>query len=378
MTSYPSSCVSAEPMRVFVCGDVMIGRGIDQILPNPCDPRLFELFVSTATDYVRFAEAKNGPIRAPVDLSYVWGKALSEFRLRSPDVKIINLETSITRRGWPEPKSINYRVSPENAETLRVAGIDCCCLANNHVLDWGRQGLEDTIARLGELGIAAAGAGATEVAAARNSVVSVPGKGRVLVTACAMQTSGVPAHWKAGPHAPGVRLLDEESTEAADQLARSIEASRQPGDVAVVSVHWGPNWGYDVPDSHRRFASHLIDSGVNVVFGHSSHHPKAIEIYRNRPIFYGCGDFLNDYEGINGYEAYRGELALMYFLDIAQSNGDLLALTAVPLRMRCFRLEQAAPDEVEWLGKVLRQQFARFGSRLMPRNGEFRISWGDS
>ena len=131
-------------MRIFLCGDVMTGRGIDQVLPHPCDPRLHERNMESATGYVRLAEQANGPIPTPVDFPYIWGAALDEFRCARPDARIINLETSITHSDSYIPKGINYRMSPENAGCLAAAGVDCCVLGNNHVLDWGHAGLLDT------------------------------------------------------------------------------------------------------------------------------------------------------------------------------------------------------------------------------------------
>ena len=131
--------------RLFLCGDVMTGRGIDQVLPHPCDPALYEDYVESAMDYVQLAEAANGAIPRSVDPAYIWGVALDEFARMRPNARIINLETSITRSEDHAPKGINYRMSPANADCLRAAGIDCCVLANNHVLDWGRRGLLDTL-----------------------------------------------------------------------------------------------------------------------------------------------------------------------------------------------------------------------------------------
>ena len=130
-----------KPIRLFLCGDVMTGRGVDQILPYPCDPRLHEPYMDSAIDYVRLAEQAVGPIPRAVDFSYVWGAALEELSHARPDARIINLETSVTRSDAWLDKGINYRMSPENAACLRAAGVDCCVLANNHVLDWGRAGL---------------------------------------------------------------------------------------------------------------------------------------------------------------------------------------------------------------------------------------------
>ena len=130
---------------IFLCGDVMTGRGIDQVLPHPVNPALYEPYVHDARDYVQLAEAANGPILRPVDFAYIWGDALEELQRAGTDVRIINLETSITcnEKPWPE-KGINYRMNPKNVGCITAACIDCCCLANNHVLDWEYQGLAET------------------------------------------------------------------------------------------------------------------------------------------------------------------------------------------------------------------------------------------
>ena len=135
-------------ITLFLCGDVMTGRGVDQILPYPCNAQLYESFVTSAQDYVELAERANGPISRPVRFDYVWGEALAALSEWRPDLRIINLETAITAHSEPYPKGINYRMSPANLPCLTAAGIDCCTLANNHVLDWGRQGLADTLESL--------------------------------------------------------------------------------------------------------------------------------------------------------------------------------------------------------------------------------------
>jgi poly-gamma-glutamate capsule biosynthesis protein CapA/YwtB (metallophosphatase superfamily) len=104
-------------MRLFLCGDVMSGRGVDQILPHPCEPCLHERYVGSALDYVRLAEQANGAISRPVEFSYIWGAAGEELDRVHPDARIINLETSITRSDEYVHKGINYRMSPENQST---------------------------------------------------------------------------------------------------------------------------------------------------------------------------------------------------------------------------------------------------------------------
>jgi hypothetical protein len=91
----------------------------------------------------------------------------------------------------------------------------------------------------------------------------------------------------------------------------------------VASIHWGSNWGYEISPEQRDFAHRLVESEtVDIVHGHSSHHPRGIEVHRRRPILYGCGDFVNDYEGIRGQEEFRSDLVLGYFLSLEPGSGD--------------------------------------------------------
>jgi poly-gamma-glutamate synthesis protein (capsule biosynthesis protein) len=364
-------------IRPFLCGDVMIGRGIDQILAHPCDPALHEDFSHSAIDYVQLAEAANGPIPRNVDPSYVWGSALDELVRMRPDGRIINLETSITRSDDYLPKGINYRASPENAKCLSAAAIDCCVLANNHILDWGRAGLSETLTTLADLRIKSTGVGRNLDEAASPAVLDIPRKGRVLVFSLASPTSGIPRDWAATDDAAGVNVLSDLSRSSAADIAKGIMRLRKAGDVVVVSIHWGSNWGYDVPSAQREFAHALIDEGgVAIVHGHSSHHAKGIEVYRHRLILYGCGDFLNDYEGIQGHEDYRGDLALMYFADVDTASSDLVSLEIVPLQVRRFQLTRASPRDVVWLQRLLDGESRRFATQVnLNANEQLVVSW---
>jgi len=348
----------------FLCGDVMTGRGIDQVLPHPSDPRIYEPFARSALAYVGLAESASGPIPRPVDFSYIWGDALEEIDARAPDFRLVNLETSVTTANDPAPKGINYRMHPANIPCLQVARIDCCALANNHVLDWGSAGLLETLDALSRAGIATAGAGATRAAASRPAALSRPGgPGRALVFSFGCPDSGIPEEWAATETRPGVNLLPAASSASAAAVASLIRAAAAPGDRVIVSMHWGPNWGYAVEPSHRDFAHRLIDAGlVDIVWGHSSHHFRGIEVYRGRLIIYGCGDFINDYEGISGHEAYRPELAVAYFASIDDSSGVLSGLEMAVFRSRRFRLERAGSQESEWVRQVLAREGRKLGT----------------
>src|SRR6266566_4697170 len=86
---------AAETVRLFLCGDVMTGRGIDQALPHPVDPALHEPYIRDARNYVDLAESAHGPIPRPVELSYIWGEALQELERAAVDLRIVNLETAM-------------------------------------------------------------------------------------------------------------------------------------------------------------------------------------------------------------------------------------------------------------------------------------------
>ena len=361
----PSKPDAHQIIRVFLCGDVMTGRGIDQILPHPCNPELHEDWVQSAGGYLRLAEQAHGRIPANVAPSYIWGAALDQLDRVHPDARVINLETSITRSDAYIPKGINYRMSPENAECLLTAGIDCCVLGNNHVLDWDRSGLLETLATLERLRIKSAGAGRNLVEASAPAVVEIEGKGRVIVFSFASVTSGVPRNWAATPKASGVNLLPDFTDETVKTVADQVARVQQPGNLIIASIHWGPNWGYEISEEHRSFAHALIDQAhVSVVHGHSSHHPKAIEIYKNQLVLYGCGDFLNDYEGIHGYEEFRSDLTMMYFAGFNSLTGHLIDLELVPLQMRRFQLVPASDADILWLQRTLDRESRRFGAQI--------------
>jgi poly-gamma-glutamate synthesis protein (capsule biosynthesis protein) len=341
----------------------MTGRGIDQVLSHSVDPRLHEPVVKSALDYVALAESRNGPIPRPVDFSYVWSDALEVLKRIAPEVRIINLETAVTMSGEPWPgKSIHYRMHPKNVPCLTRIGFQCCALANNHVLDWGRTGLAETLATLRAANLETTGAGHDLEEAAAPAVVPANGRGRVLVFAFGHESSGIPHAWAADENRAGVNLLEDFSERSIGPIAERVRAVKQPGDVVVASIHWGGNWGYGVPDEQRRFAHRLVDrAGVDVVHGHSSHHPKGIEVHENRPILYGCGEFINDYEGIEGYEEFRNDLSLMYFPRLDRASGRLLSLEMVPMQIRRFRLRRASTADARWLAETLDHESARFG-----------------
>ena len=249
-----------QTITLFLCGDVMTGRGIDQVLPYPGNPQIYEPYMTSAKGYVRLAEEVNGPIPKPVDFAYIWGDALEELRRTNPDVRIINLETAVTTSPefWPG-KGINYRMQPRNIPCITAAKIDCCVLANNHVLDWGYAGLTETLTTLTGANLKAAGAGRNLSEAEAPAIIEVAGKGRVLVFGFGDESSGIPWLWGARSDRPGVNLLPDLSEDTVRRIAKRISGLKQKGDCVVASIHWGGNWGYKVLSAQREFAHRLID-----------------------------------------------------------------------------------------------------------------------
>lgn len=363
-------------VTLALSGDVMLGRGVDQILPHPGDPRLEEGYVADARTYVDLAEAANGPIPLPVEVTWPWGDALRALDEAAHAVRIINLETAVTRCDAFTPgKTVHYRMHPDNLSCLAAARPDVCALANNHTLDFGRAGLAETLDALKGVGLRWTGAGRNAAEARRPAAVPVAGGGRVLVFSFGMTCSGIPPGWAATGDRSGLDLVPELTAAAAAEVATRARIARRPGDIVVASIHWGSNWGYEVERDHRRFAHGLIDAGVDVVHGHSSHHPRPIEVYRGKVVFYGCGDLVNDYEGIRGYGEFRDDLRLLYFVTVNATTALLTGLRIVPLRAERMRLRYAATEDAAWLRGVLNRICSGLGARFdLDNRGDLHLS----
>ncbi|MFW5688520.1 MAG: CapA family protein [Spirochaetota bacterium] len=390
-------------LRLVLAGDVMLARGIDQIERSSVDPELREPAVRDARDYVRLAERSCGTIPRDVAPEYVWGDALETIREFRPHAIVLNLENAFTTsNGFDPAKRIHYRSHPDNANILstlesQTGAPVICALANNHVLDLGRAGLQETLATLERAGLAHTGAGAdgqeAETAAVvgraprktaqerdepgaqgSSSTAGEPGAAGststqgdhagahagVAVIACCTSDAGIPPDWAAGAQ-PGVFLLHDLGEGSVQRLGELARPHREAGRAVVVSIHWGGNWGYDVGMEQRTFAERLAASGVaDVVHGHSSHHPRPFALHRGVPIFYGCGDLMNDYEGIGGHERFRPDLAALWLVTLDDDTG-LSELRIVPFRRDRFALRRADAEANAWLADELGRENRRVG-----------------
>jgi poly-gamma-glutamate synthesis protein (capsule biosynthesis protein) len=252
--------------------------------------------------------------------------------------------------------------------------VDCCALANNHVLDYGGPGLIETLETLEAAGIRTAGAGRNLVQARAPAVMDVRAKGRVVVFACGTESSGIPPSWAARADRPGVDLLEDLSDRTIDRIGEMVRSVKRARDVVIVSIHWGGNWGFGVPEAHVRFGHGLIGVGVDLVHGHSSHHVRPIEVHAGKLILYGCGDFLNDYEGIAGNEEFRSDLTLMYFPTVEPATGQLVDLRMVPMQTRHFRANRASREDATWLRNAMNREGGGGCARVELDGDDLRLA----
>jgi poly-gamma-glutamate capsule biosynthesis protein CapA/YwtB (metallophosphatase superfamily) len=221
---------------------------------------------------------------------YPWGDALP--LLRRADALVGNLEFVLADDGRPWPgKTFHFRADRRAVASLEAAGFALVSVANNHVLDFGTDAALESLATLAQCGIRFAGAGANAEAARRPAIIRRDG----LTIAMLAITDNEP-DWEAGLDSPGVHHVPVDVGDPrAAALLSAVAREREAVDLLIVSAHWGGNWGVDVPRRHRTFAHALIDAGADVVFGHSPHIVRGVEVYRDRPILYGAGDFVDDY-----------------------------------------------------------------------------------
>jgi poly-gamma-glutamate capsule biosynthesis protein CapA/YwtB (metallophosphatase superfamily) len=239
-------------------------------------------------------------------------------RLRSADLAVVNLELPLTTSSAPAEKAVNLRADPELAPSLAQAGIGAATVANNHALDYGAEGLLETLAALEGAGVAAVGGGSDLEEALRPALFDLRGTSvAVFGLACAL-----PPGFAAGKGRPGIApvrirsrfyldntALDEQpgmspwvETEAVDEDVRlvceRIAEAKDEADLVMVQIHWGVPNGWcaafqgPLADYQRPLAHALVDAGAGLIVGHHPHVVHGVEVYREGMIAYSLGNFL--------------------------------------------------------------------------------------
>ncbi len=211
--------------------------------------------------------------------------------LNQADIAVGNLECAIASGGEPFPgKYYTFRAYPTLAQGLGRSGLNVMSLANNHVLDFGVAGFEETMRHLEEQGIAHLGAGANLEEAARPLIREINGIRIALVAF----VSYAPPGFIAADGAPGVNYLSD-----LERMVQQVAEAREQADAVVVILHGGTEYSKTSNEGQRAAARTAIDAGADLVVGHHPHVLQETEIYRGRLIVYSLGDFVFDIDNLD-------------------------------------------------------------------------------
>ncbi len=300
-------------MKILFVGDVMIGRLVNEILK----------------------------IKNP---EYVWGNTLPIFQ--QADLRICNLECVISDKGEPwsiTPKVFHFRSDAKNIEVLKVANINIVSLANNHTLDYGYEAMFEMLNILKDNKIYYAGAGKNLEEASQPVILEVKNKKIGFIAF----TDNEPA-WSAEKNKPGIFYVElTEKGKNVDYLKNLIKETKKLVDYLIVSAHWGPNWGYKPLKEHIIFAHKFIEIGADLIFGHSPHIFRGIEVYKEKFILYSVGDFIDDY-AVDEIERNDESFIFVYTQTTADETQTSTAIFELyPVIIKDFRVNLAEDEDRE-------------------------------
>jgi len=292
--------------------------------------------------------------RVPAD--YPWGDTKALFL--EADWRACNLECVISDRGEPwgmTPKAFHFRSDAKNIATLKSAKIDAVSLANNHTLDFEYDAMFEMLRLLDAAGIQHAGAGLDLTQAAMPAISRVKG-----MTIGMIAITDNQPEWEARPGHPGIFYSPiDETDERAQKVFQALREMRAVTDVAILSAHWGPNWGYKAPAGHVRFAHALIDAGADIVFGHSGHVFRGIEVYKRRPIIYCAGNFIDDY-AVDEIE--RNDESFVFVVEV--SDARVISMRLHPAQIVQSQATMARGERAEQIAYKMASLCADMGTPI--------------
>ena len=294
----------------------------------------------------------DGSIKWQIDrygTDYPWEMVKEYFQ--NDDLTIGNLETSITTRGteWPE-KQYNFRSDPRNLKSMEDAGIDILALANNHILDYGYDGLLDTIKHIDNTGIKRVGAGKNKEDALKAAIVEKDGLKIGVFSASRV----VPyVEWYATKQRPGLIGAYDGHIE---ELLNEVQEIKKKVDIVILSIHWGIEGNSEPKDQDVVLAKKLIDGGVDIIMGHHPHVLQGIEIYKGKPIFYSLGNFVFGTQGELTSNTMIGQINLV--------DGEIDNIEIIPFNIELGRPIPVTEDirraKIDYLNKISK----RFGVNI--------------
>lgn len=262
------------------------------------------LIANNALNYIR----KNGH-------EYPFAKIKND--ITEYDYFVANLETPITSRGIEYTnKLFRFRLNDQQVQALKCLDLSAVTLANNHIMDYGHEGMRDTLAFLEKNGIAYAGAG-KDIAAAREPLKIRLGRHECFILAYCERP---PESFFAGPNSHGsARFI-------IDDVKTDIAKYKNNRTIVIVSLHWGQERREAPRRDQIESARAIIGAGADMIVGHHPHWAQGIEIYKGKPIIYSLGDF---YSGFWNESDRDNIMAAVYF-----SAGTLKRLEIIPLAGR--------------------------------------------
>ena len=303
-----------------------------------------------------------GAVRDGLPPEAMWGDLRS--RMVEADAVIGNLEGPITTHAvkWNKWKAFYFRADPKVMNHLHVGNYRCLALANNHMVDFGSQGLFDTRRHLTEGGFAFAGAGADPDEAMAPTTFTAGDRTIGFISI----TNTVPA-FAAKPDRPGTNYWKIETSAAnIDRLTRQIADLRGLGtDLIVLSVHWGPNYRWWPPANYKAFARKAIDLGIDIVHGHSAHLLQAVEFHGKGVILYDTGDYIDDFIVMHGL---RSDYTGLFLVDIAP--GQSPRVTIVPAKITFAQVHQARGRHAHAISNYMLRRCRSFNVDMREENGE--------
>ncbi|MHB1394776.1 MAG: CapA family protein [Clostridia bacterium] len=268
-----------------------------------------------------------------------------EKHFKSSDIVFGNLETALTSKGQPiKDKEYTFRSNPKLAPYLKKYNFTALSVANNHIMDFGPAALTDTMKLLKENGISYGGGGYNKQEASNGVVIEKKGY-KIGFIAFTKVTPSV--DWYAGAKKPGIigayKAHEVEVLEAVKNLNEKC-------DLLVVSLHWGKERLIAVRKEETELAHKLIDSGADVIAGHHPHVVQAIEMYKDKPIFYSLGNFF--------FTTSYLEISNKTIMTTVRydNKGELKSVEAVPGMIKWGRpvpMEEAEKQEfINYLNKM--------------------------
>lgn len=415
---------------LFGGGDTMLGRAVQLTFPyqapgeeeitDSCtashyvDLSLNHPSTPTKTKELTLQEIRN--LNGQDGGQYLWGDYLNLSMNPPPNLRVINLETAVTKSihnaDVPHWKGIRYhthvdnlkpmlfesflqtthhQTNNENGDNTRTPSPLVISYANNHCMDYGYTAFQqETLPTLQQATtnqqlVSTIGAGLNWQQASKPAVVEISTDDgndnednnnsssnkstRLEIFAFASGCSGTPSTWGATDTKAGIvylpALQNEKAVQEALKIVQRVFRIHQQQDadvddprqqqksrpIRIVSIHMGPNWANKGEHENerywrRQFVHALIDNyNVDMIYGHSSHHCRGMEVYKNKLILHGTGDLINDYEGFEniGEEQYN-KLGGIYVVDLHTLTGNFHQLRMIPMFMNRLHLERYQPS----------------------------------